>query len=160
MRLAEAAYDLPTVASVSATRVRSLFRMSTGHGVQGSEKVNDSPLRCRQNLRSGLCRIVMLSVGLLLGLVVLPWSGLLVAQDGRKAKFSVQPVYPELARKNNIQGTARLQVLVAADGSIKDIKVLGGSPLLVQAAVDAVKKWKFEAASTETTMVLKFEFKP
>jgi len=102
----------------------------------------------------------MLSVGLLLGLVVLPWSGLLVAQDGRKAKFSVQPVYPELARKNNIQGTARLQVLVAADGSIKDIKVLGGSPLLVQAAVDAVKKWKFEAASTETTMVLKFEFKP
>jgi len=82
------------------------------------------------------------------------------AQDGRKPKFSIQPAYPELARKNNIQGTARLQVLIATDGSIKDIKVLGGSPVLVQASVDAVKKWKYEAASAESTVILKFDFKP
>src|SRR5262245_66298149 len=114
----------------------------------------------------------MLSMGLLFAHMTSHWPRPALAQtqsqpqaqaqtsDGRKAKFSVQPAYPELARKNNIQGTARLQVLVAADGSIKDIKVLGGSPVLVQAAVDAVKKWKYETASAESTVILKFDFRP
>lgn len=122
--------------------------------------MDDIPLPSRNHFQARLYRVAVLSVGLLLGLVVLPWSRQVFAQDGRKTKFSIQPAYPELARKNNIQGTARLQVLVAADGSIKDIKVLGGSPVLVQAAVDAVKKWKYEAASSESTVVLKFDFKP
>lgn len=81
-------------------------------------------------------------------------------QDGRKVKFSVQPEYPELAKKNNIQGVTRLQVAISADGSVKDIKVLGGNPVLVQASVEAVKKWKYETASAESTAVVKFEFKP
>lgn len=82
------------------------------------------------------------------------------AQDNRKVKFSVQPAYPELAKKNKIQGVTRLQVLISPDGAIKDIKVLGGNPVLVQASVDAVKKWKYEPAAAESTSVLKFEFKP
>jgi len=82
------------------------------------------------------------------------------AQDARKVKSSIQPTYPELAKKNNIQGAARLQVLIAPDGSVKDVKVLGGSPVLVQAAVDAVKKWKYEPAPAETSTVVKIEFKP
>src|SRR5262249_51648628 len=126
----------------------------------------------RQLFHAGFYRIAMLSMGLLLALMtsrlVQPAlaqaqsqpQAQAQAQDGRKAKFSLQPTYPELARKNNIQGTARLQVVVAADGSIKDIKVLGGSPVLVQAAVDAVKKWKYETASAESTVILKFDFKP
>lgn len=81
-------------------------------------------------------------------------------QENRKTKFIIQPEYPELAKKNNISGTARVQALIAADGTVKEVKVLGGSPVLAQAAVDAVKKWKYEPASTATTAVLKFDFRP
>jgi TonB family protein len=90
----------------------------------------------------------------------LAWCKPAFAQEGRKVKFSVQPAYPELARKNNIQGSTRLQLAIAADGSVKDIKVLGGNPVLVQASVEAVKKWKYEAASGESTAFVKFDFKP
>jgi TonB family protein len=141
-------------------RVRSVCYLFTGHGVQGSEKVNQSPLPARGNFRAGLHRIVVLIIGLSLALGVLHWASPVFAQSTRKTKFSVQPEYPELARKNNIVGSARLEVVVAADGSIKDIKVLGGSPVLVQAAVDAVKKWKYETAASESIIVLKFDFKP
>ncbi len=82
------------------------------------------------------------------------------AQEARKVKTSVQPHYPELARLNNVYGSARLEVLIARDGTIKDIKILGGSPLLVQASVDAVKQWKYEPAANETSLILKFDFKP
>ena len=82
------------------------------------------------------------------------------AQESRKLKNSVQPQYPELARRNNVYGSARLEVLVARDGTIKEIKVLGGSPILVQASLNAVKRWKYEPGPAETTLVLKFDFKP
>src|SRR5262249_24125286 len=158
-----------TLAKNCATRVRSLFRSSKRATVfQGSEKVNHNPLPNGNHFRAGVYRVAMLFMTLLPALMVLfspqPASAQTQPQpqpqDGRKPKFSVQPTYPELARKNNIQGSARLQVLVAADGNIKDIKLLGGSPVLVQAAVDAVKKWKYEAASVESTVILKFDFKP
>ena len=83
-----------------------------------------------------------------------------LAEDNRKVKTSFPPEYPELARQNNIQGSARLQVVVAPDGTIKDIKVLGGNAVLVKAAIEAVKKWKYEPAAGESTLILKFDFKP
>jgi len=82
------------------------------------------------------------------------------AQDNRKTKFTVQPEYPDLAKKNNISGTARVQAVIAPDGTVKEVKILGGSPVLVQAVVDAVKKWKYEPGPAATTATLKFDFKP
>ena len=76
----------------------------------------------------------------------------------RKVKSRVEPVYPELAKKNNISGSARVEVLIATDGHVKDVKVLGGNPVLVQAVVNAVTKWKYEPAAEESTVVLKFDF--
>jgi TonB family protein len=76
----------------------------------------------------------------------------------RKVKTSVQPAYPELARRMNIVGVVKVQVVVAANGSVKSAKVVGGHPLLGTAAMDAVKKWRFEAASEETTGVVPFKF--
>ena len=78
----------------------------------------------------------------------------------RRAKNRVQPEYPELARKMNITGTVKVQVVVAANGSVKDAKVLGGHPVLASAALDAVKKWRFEPASGDTTGVVDFKFEP
>src|SRR5262245_33742862 len=82
----------------------------------------------------------------------------LAQSTARKIKTRVEPQYPDLARKNNISGSARVEVVVAADGKIKDVKVLGGNPVLVQAVVTAVNKWKYEPASEESTVVLKFDF--
>lgn len=82
------------------------------------------------------------------------------ATSGRRLKVRVQPQYPELARRLNIRGTVRVQLLVAPDGHIKNTKVLGGSPLLVQAVEDAVRKWKYEPAPAESTEIVRFDFDP
>jgi len=78
----------------------------------------------------------------------------------RKVKTRVSPDYPELARRSNIGGRVRLVVVVAPNGSVKSTKALGGHPLLIGAAQDAVKKWKFESAGEESSGVVEVEFKP
>jgi TonB family protein len=84
------------------------------------------------------------------------------AQDNvpRPVKIRVVPVYPEMARKMAISGTVKLEVVVSPNGTVKSSRVVGGHPLLVNAAVDAVKKWKFEPASSESTGTLEFKFAP
>ncbi len=78
----------------------------------------------------------------------------------RKVKNRVDPVYPELAKRNNISGSARVELLVTADGRVKDVKVLGGNPVLVQAVMAAVVKWKYEPAAEESSVIVKFDFNP
>jgi TonB family protein len=98
----------------------------------------------------------------LAGLVVMP--ALLypvrasAADAERKVKTRVSPVYPELARKMAVSGSVKVQVTVAPNGAVKNVKVIGGHPLLVDAAVDAVKKWKYETAPEETTQLVEFKF--
>jgi TonB family protein len=78
----------------------------------------------------------------------------------RKVKSKIAPSYPEIARKMGLTGTVKLQIVVAANGTVKDTKVIGGHPILVNAAVDAVKKWKFDTAPAETTGTVEFKFDP
>lgn len=77
-------------------------------------------------------------------------SGDVRDHGGRKVKTSVKPAYPDVARKMHITGTVRLEATVAADGKVRDTRVIGGSPMLAQEASDAVKKWKYEEAPKET----------
>ncbi len=78
----------------------------------------------------------------------------------RRIKNKVSPTYPELARKMNLAGVVKLEVTVAPNGTVKDTKVIGGNPILVNAATDAVKKWRFDAANDESTQVVEFKFDP
>lgn len=78
----------------------------------------------------------------------------------RKVKTKVSPMYPELARKMNVSGTVKVQVTIAPNGSVKSAKALGGHPLLIDPAVDAVKKWKYEPGKDETTTIVQFNFNP
>jgi periplasmic protein TonB len=55
----------------------------------------------------------------------------------------VQPQYPPLARQTRISGTVRLHAIISKDGSVQQLEVLSGHPLLVQAALDAVRQWKY-----------------
>jgi len=76
----------------------------------------------------------------------------------RKVSARVSPAYPELAKKMHIHGTVKIEAIVRPNGSVKSTRVLGGNPVLVDAAQDAVGKWKFEPAQGETTEVVQVSF--
>ena len=76
----------------------------------------------------------------------------------RKVKSKVEPMYPEIASRMGLRGTVKLQVVVASDGTVKAAKPLGGHPILINAALEAVKKWRFETASAESTGTVEFKF--
>lgn len=78
----------------------------------------------------------------------------------RKIKFQVPPEYPQLARDMNLRGTARVMITVGTDGSVKDVKELGGHPLLVDALVRAVRRWKYEPSDQTTQIEIKTDFPP
>jgi TonB family protein len=80
------------------------------------------------------------------------------AADTRKPVVNPDPEYPEIARRMNISGTVRVELVIAADGNIKSAKVLGGHPLLADAVQKALKKWKYAPGASETTMLLDFKF--
>lgn len=84
----------------------------------------------------------------------------LTQEKTRHAKVMVPPEYPELARKFNVKGAVRIELLVAPDGRVKKTKVLGGNPVLVQASLEALRRWKYEPAKTESTVMVKFDFDP
>lgn len=99
-------------------------------------------------------------VGLLALFFLVSSYSLLAQATARKVKNRVDPVYPELAKRNNIIGSARVELLVTPDGRVKDVKVLGGNPVLVQAVMAAVVKWKYEPAAEESSVIIKFDFNP
>jgi len=82
------------------------------------------------------------------------------AELTRKVKSKVNPAYPDLARRMNLRGTVKVLVVVSPEGNLKDSKVVGGNPILVNAALDALKKWKFEPSSEESTGTVEFRFQP
>jgi TonB family protein len=55
-----------------------------------------------------------------------------------------KPIYPALAMQTRIQGTVRLDAVISNDGTIKNLALVSGHPLLIQAAIDAVKQWRYQ----------------
>jgi protein TonB len=75
----------------------------------------------------------------------------------------VQPAYPPLARSARIQGAVLLQALISKQGGIVDLKVLAGHPMLVSAAIEAVRQWRYrpyvlnnEPVEVETQITVNF----
>ena len=60
-----------------------------------------------------------------------------------KMLLRVQPLYPELARRMRIEGVVQLHGIITREGRIAQLRVLSGHPLLVQAALDAVRQWVY-----------------
>jgi TonB family protein len=84
----------------------------------------------------------------------------LQAQDNRKVLSNPVPIYPEVARRLQLVGTVKVQVVIGADGRIKEKKFIGGHPVLVSAVEETLKNWKYAPASGETTTLLEFNFHP
>jgi TonB family protein len=66
-----------------------------------------------------------------------------------RVRNKVPPVYPEAARQARIEGVVKLHVIIAKDGTITQLEVISGHPLLVQAALDAVRQWVCEPTLLE-----------
>jgi len=77
---------------------------------------------------------------------------------GRKVRSKVVPAYPDIARSAHITGKVKIEATIAADGHVAGTRVVGGSPVLVNAAIEALQKWRFEAAPSDTTEMIEFEF--
>jgi TonB family protein len=83
-----------------------------------------------------------------------------VTDEGkRKVKSKSSPSYPELARRMNVSGKVKIEVIITPDGRVRSTRVVGGHPLLVQSCQDAVKDWKFFSAPEETTQIVEFDFR-
>jgi TonB family protein len=81
-------------------------------------------------------------------------------QESRKLIVQTDPVYPDIARHARLRGTVKVVVVIAPDGQVKDVRVIGGHPLFVDATVEALKKWKYAPSNNETTEALVFNFHP
>jgi TonB family protein len=76
----------------------------------------------------------------------------------RKVRTKIAPEYPALARQLNVTGKVKLEVTISADGRVLSARTVGGSPLLVPPATEAVKKWRYEPGPKETTEIVEFTF--
>ena len=104
-------------------------------------------------------------LGLLLCLFAFALSIPLMSQSDepageRKVVNRVEPKYPPTLERMYIGGIVRLQVDIAANGTVEGAQLLGGNPILGQAAIVAVKQWKYTPANRKTQQVERLEFDP
>jgi TonB family protein len=79
-------------------------------------------------------------------------------EAGRKIVYHADPDYPAIAAQMNLHGTVKLKIWISSDGSVRRLEYIGGHPLLAQSALKAVKDWRYEAASKETTSQVEIKF--
>jgi TonB family protein len=103
-----------------------------------------------------------LVVGLLLGSGWVATTSNAWGQEeiNRRLRTKVTPTYPELARRMSISGVVKVQITIDKNGTVKSTKVVGGHPVLANASLEAVKKWKYEPGAEETTGTVEFHFDP
>lgn len=68
----------------------------------------------------------------------------------RKTTHQVMPIYPAAARQWHLKAIVKLHATVAPDGSVKSVTTLGGGPLFVPAAEQAVLQWKYAPSKVQT----------
>jgi TonB family protein len=78
----------------------------------------------------------------------------------RKVITRVEPEYPDALKRLYIGGAVRVEVLVAPNGVVKSTKLLGGSPILGQSSMKALKQWRYAPATADEVLTVKFEFDP
>ncbi len=79
--------------------------------------------------------------------------------DGaRKLISRVEPEYPAILLSNHIGGTVRVKVTIASNGTVEDVELIGGNPILAEAAMAAVKKWVYAAGRSRTQAEISIPF--
>jgi TonB family protein len=110
------------------------------------------------------CRLLVLFSLLMTSMVLhslpLPAQSRDESSSDRKVISRVEPEYPDALKRLYIGGVVRVEVQVAPNGVVKSTKLLGGSPILGQSTMKAVKQWKYAPAASEETLTVKLEFDP
>jgi len=78
----------------------------------------------------------------------------------RKMITRVEPEYPDALKRLYIGGVVRVEVVVAPNGAVKSTKLLGGSPILGQSTMKAIKQWRYAPAASEEVLTVRLEFDP
>ena len=78
----------------------------------------------------------------------------------RKVVTRVEPEYPETLKRLYIGGIVRVEAVVATNGAVVSIQLLGGNPILGQSAMKAIKQWKYAPAKAKGKLVVQLEFDP
>jgi TonB family protein len=114
--------------------------------------------------KSGQCRF-LLALGLLLASLLFSATSSAgqstdQSSSDRKVITRVEPEYPDALKRLYIGGVVRLEVEVAPNGVVKSTKLLGGSPILGQSSMKAVKQWRYAPAAADEVLTVKLEFDP
>ena len=99
------------------------FALGIASAALGQESRIDTPPPAKRELP----KRVRVSEGIMRGLLV----------------KKVQPQYPKEARKKHIQGSVVMKAVISHEGDVQELTVLSGDPLLVPAALEAAKQWKY-----------------
>ncbi len=95
---------------------------------------------------------------LFVGVAVVPRAS--AQESDRKVITRVEPDYPDALKKLYIGGVVRVEVEVSPNGAVKNVKLLGGNPILGQSTMKAVKSWKYAPAVADETLTVRLEFDP
>jgi TonB family protein len=79
-------------------------------------------------------------------------------EQARKVVIRVAPAYPDLAKRMHISGVVKLRTTIAPNGSVLLVEPVGGNPVLLKAAQEALKNWKFATSSEEMKEVIELRF--
>ena len=82
------------------------------------------------------------------------------SESKRKVTSRVMPEYPEMARRMSLKGVVKVEAMVGSNGVVKTVEIRGGHPVLAQAAVVAVRKWKWEPTAHDTKEPVEVRFDP
>jgi TonB family protein len=82
------------------------------------------------------------------------------AKTPRKIIHMAEAPYPWDLRRASIGGVVKLEVLVSSKGTVEQVSILGGNPILADAATSAVKKWKYAPADSATMEHVNVLFDP
>lgn len=82
------------------------------------------------------------------------------SSSDRKIIARVEPDYPETLKRLYIGGVVKVEAVVAPTGVVESTQLLGGSPVLGQSAMKAIKRWKYAPASSKEKVIVQLEFDP
>jgi protein TonB len=81
-------------------------------------------------------------------------------KSARKLVYRVEPEYPEDLKRIGVGGYVRVDATISPSGAVEAATIAGGNPILAEAAVKAVKKWKYAPMDSRTITRLSFHFSP
>jgi TonB family protein len=111
-------------------------------------------------------RLVNFVVGVIMAAFLLGTSSPALSQvkdsnaSDRKLLARVEPEYPETLKRLYIGGVVRVEIVVGPNGNVQSTQLLGGSPILGQSAMKAVRQWKYAPGVSKDKFVVQLEFDP